>query len=594
MKAGAVRARGATNTAVAAMLYLLCAAGTLLFLSRSYAREPGLPDLYRGAPGFILAILPAASLALFLIMGAAMLKQRGSRVWGARLRLRLSALVLGTALAGFLPASLVYASMAARAASTPSSRAVSQAVDGGVALALRYYRDMDQSLEALAERELPALLAQAGPDAAALLERLEARLQASLQARQASVASVELFLGGVSLSAAGTAVARPSLEGQPDATGFLPRLSAGGLTYIRYHKTSLAGGLSASVALALDPEVDEAAAALSRARVALRESGRLAGSTVLYALAFGLSLAFPLLVLAMAASRSMAEGLLEPLSALDSGIKAVAGGERRLPYLSKPDDETGQLVASFNAMLTELERSRGDELRNERLVAWRDIARRLAHELRNPLTPIRLTAERVLKRWKADPDSLGDILEKSMVAIIQETAGMETLLSEFRDFARLPEPQSDWVELRSLAEETAHLYSAQWPSLALDLSGVPPGITVRADRGQLKQALGNLLSNAADATGGRGRVAIRANLVKAAECLYCRIQVSDDGQGIAKELGNQVFTPYFSTKPQGTGLGLAIVEHIASSHGGRVWFDSAPGSGTTFYVDIPALAAKEP
>jgi nitrogen fixation/metabolism regulation signal transduction histidine kinase len=283
-----------------------------------------------------------------------------------------------------------------------------------------------------------------------------------------------------------------------------------------------------------------------------------------------------------------ADRLLNPVAALSEAITRVGSGARRAPFLSKPGDEAGDLIEAFNAVLERLERSRGDELRNEKIEAWRDIARKLAHELRNPLTPIRLSAERVLRRWKSDPETVGDILEKSMVAIVQEAANMESLLTEFRDFARLPEPQKDWMGLKQTIDEAVHLYSASWPSLTIDCDDIDPGLVLKADRGYLKQALGNLISNAADATEGRGKVWIRADLVKTVESRYCRIQVRDDGSGIPADVRDKVFSPYFTTKPGGTGLGLAIVEHIVAAHGGGIHFDSGEGVGTVFYIDLPA------
>jgi nitrogen fixation/metabolism regulation signal transduction histidine kinase len=342
------------------------------------------------------------------------------------------------------------------------------------------------------------------------------------------------------------------------------------------------------VAMRFDERVDDAAAGLSAALSTMESSGRIAGSFGLYLVFFSASLVFPLAALALLFAMGASDWLLRPVAALSDAIARVGAGARRAPFLAKPGDEAGDLVEAFNAVLENLERSRGDEVRNEKIGAWRDIARKLAHELRNPLTPIRLSAERVLKRWKADPGSLDEILEKSMVAIVQETANMESLLTEFRDFARLPEPQKEWMELKSTIDEAVHLYSASWPALSMDSGGVDEGIVLKADRGYLKQALGNLIANAADATGGSGHVWIRADLVKTAESRYCRIQVRDDGTGIPAEARDKIFSPYFTTKPGGTGLGLAIVAHIVSAHGGKVRFDSSEGAGTVFYMDIPA------
>ncbi|TFG78915.1 MAG: sensor histidine kinase, partial [Spirochaetales bacterium] len=307
-----------------------------------------------------------------------------------------------------------------------------------------------------------------------------------------------------------------------------------------------------------------------------------------YMLYFILAMVAPLLALAAIFSIGASDALVAPLGALAMAVQRVGSGEHRATYLAKPGDEAGALIEAFNAMLDRLERSTGDQMRSERLLAWRDMARRLAHELRNPLTPIRLSAERVLRRWNSDPGSIASILDKSMVAIIQETSNMENLLTEFRDFARLPEPHKDWLNLKEVVSESLHLYSASWPDLILDASSVDGSISLRADRGHLKQVLGNLVANAADATGGSGRVWIGSDLVKTADSRYCRLQVRDDGAGIPAFARDQVFSPYFSTKPGGTGLGLAIVEHIVSAHGGSIRFETTEGQGTVFIIDLPA------
>lgn len=578
--------RQASNTAVAAILYAIVVAGSFLFMRRSLDAEPGLPNLYRGAIGAILALLPAASFIILCLSLFRMARETLRRTWGAGIRLRLALLFLATALASLLPPALAYGSLVQRSAEIPSSMTIRRSVAAGIDLALLYYEEKDRALRYAAERDLRPLIDQYGADAESILARLAAR--------EPTIQALELFAGGSSLSFSGDPAVRSPGGSVPSASdGFLPRLSAGGSSYSRYFRKSagaLKGGgeVSASVSMRIPQAFEDAASGLAKAQGALEVSGRIAGSFGLYILFFGLSLVFPLAVMVILFSQSAASSLFAPLAALEAGIRLVGDGERRVPNLSKPGDEAGQLVGALNAMLERLERSRGDELRNERMLVWQDIARRLAHELRNPLTPIRLSAERILKRWKADPASLADILEKSMVAIIQETANMETLLSEFRDFARLPEPQKDWVDLKALVDEVAHLYSAPWPSLRIDASQVDPGVRIRADRGQIKQVLSNLIANAADATAGEGTITIRGDLVKTAESRYCRLQVSDDGRGIPSELRDQVLSPYFSTKPEGTGLGLAIVDHIVSSHGGSLRFDSAEGVGTTFYLDLPA------
>jgi nitrogen fixation/metabolism regulation signal transduction histidine kinase len=238
-------------------------------------------------------------------------------------------------------------------------------------------------------------------------------------------------------------------------------------------------------------------------------------------------------------------------------------------------------------MLGEIERSRSDELRREKIDAWQDIAQRLAHELKNPLTPIRLAAERVLKRWRADPALTAPIIEGSMLAIVKEVEGMDALLSDFRAFASLPEPQRDWTDLSALVADSVALYAASYPDVRFILDGLPAGLTLRVDKATMKRALGNLIANSIDAMDGRGDIEIAADLVKAADSRYCRLKIRDTGHGISASLGEKVFMPYFTTKSAGTGLGLSIVERIVAEHGGAIRFESDEGAGTTFYVDLP-------
>jgi signal transduction histidine kinase len=119
------------------------------------------------------------------------------------------------------------------------------------------------------------------------------------------------------------------------------------------------------------------------------------------------------------------------------------------------------------------------------------------------------------------------------------------------------------------------------------MTGIPSDMSIKADRGHIKQILANLLANAAEATAGSGQVRISGELVKTADSRYCRLSVRDDGSGVPPAIRDKVFSPYFSTKPEGTGLGLAIVEHIVAAHGGRIHLESTEGLGTVFYIDIP-------
>jgi len=216
------------------------------------------------------------------------------------------------------------------------------------------------------------------------------------------------------------------------------------------------------------------------------------------------------------------------------------------------------------------------------------MAQQLAHEIKNPLTPIKLSSERVLRRWRNEPDRINEILESSMLAIIQETESLSTLLNEFRTLSKPMEPSNSWTSLREPLGEIINSYTSSYPGVQFNINHVETGVKIKIDKHRLLQVITNLVINAIDAMNGAGSIEIRTDLVKKREICYCRISVKDSGKGISNQEGQLIFTPYFTTKDSGTGLGLPIVERIVNDHGGLIWFDSAEGTGTTFYIDLPA------
>jgi nitrogen fixation/metabolism regulation signal transduction histidine kinase len=567
-------------------VYAIVLIGSFIFVRGSMRSQPGFPDLQASATAILLAVTPTIVFVVLVISSIRFIREYRRKAWGHRLRIRVIAAFIIIALMSAIPPSLLLGSLAIRAFEAPTSTAVRAALRTGLEQTLALYAEMEATLKYTAENDVSSILAGRNPDPERLLTRL--------QARNASICSVELFAGGASASFSGDIAtkAAKSYAGM-DRNGFLPRLSTGGRSYARYFARDVGMStdnvpLAVVVSLRFPEVVEDAAAHISAALAAIDRTAPGTGSFFAYIVYFIASFVFPLAAIAILFALEASDRLLHPVAALSDAIRRIGAGARRAPFIAKPGDEAGDIVEELNALLDSLERARGDEIRNEKIGAWRDIARKLAHELRNPLTPIRLSAERVLKRWKADPTGAGEIIEKSMVAIVQETFNMESLLTEFRDFARLPEPQKDWMEVKPMIDEAVHLYSASLPSMTIDCGELDPGIVLKADRGYLKQALGNLLANAGDATNGTGHVWIRADLVKTAESRYCRIQVRDDGCGIPPEDQDKVFSPYFTTKQGGTGLGLAIVDHIVAAHGGKIRFESSEGAGTIFYIDIPA------
>jgi nitrogen fixation/metabolism regulation signal transduction histidine kinase len=296
---------------------------------------------------------------------------------------------------------------------------------------------------------------------------------------------------------------------------------------------------------------------------------------------------FPILLMTVIIAISFTRRVTQPIVELTEATRRVAEGDFSIQIIARRGDELGLLIRSFNAMVQDLEKSREALVKAEKISIWQNMAQQLAHEIKNPLTPIKLSAERVLRRWRNDPEKIGEILDSSMLAIIQETEGLSTLLNEFRTLSKPMEPSESWTKLREAAEEIVSPYLSSHPAVEFNIDYIESGISVKIDKHRISQILTNLVINAIDAMNGKGLIEMRTDLVKKRESRYCRLSVRDTGKGITKQEGSLIFTPYFTTKESGTGLGLPIVERIVNDHGGTIWFNSAEGMGTTFFIDLP-------
>ena len=300
----------------------------------------------------------------------------------------------------------------------------------------------------------------------------------------------------------------------------------------------------------------------------------------------------PTLLMTAIIAISFTRRITHPIVELTSATQQVAAGDFSIQILTRRNDELGILIRSFNSMVQDLEKSRDAILRSEKISIWQTMAQQLAHEIKNPLTPIKLSAERVLRRWRNDPKEIDEIIESSMMAIIQETEGLSNLLNAFRTFSKPMEPSNSITDLRETIEEIINTYATSYPGVEINIEYVQSDIFIKIDKHRLSQILTNLMVNAIDAMFNVGLIEIRTDLVKKREIRYCRISIKDSGKGINSQESRQIFTPYFTTKITGTGLGLPIVERIVNDHGGTIWFDSAEGVGTTFFIDLPLSDTK--
>jgi two-component system nitrogen regulation sensor histidine kinase NtrY len=224
----------------------------------------------------------------------------------------------------------------------------------------------------------------------------------------------------------------------------------------------------------------------------------------------------------------------------------------------------------------------------QRAAAWREVARRLAHEIKNPLTPIRLSAERLGRHFSQAPETTRHLVEECTATIVSEVEALKGLVDEFSQFARMPAPRAVDTDLHELLEEALALYRGVLPEVAFrtrfagDLPRVP------ADREQLRRVVLNLVDNAIEAMDRRGTIEVETQHDPAGRVV--RIIVADDGPGIAPGDRDKLFLPYYSTKRRGSGLGLAIVRRIVAEHGGRISVSDRTPHGARFEIELPCEA----
>ena len=277
------------------------------------------------------------------------------------------------------------------------------------------------------------------------------------------------------------------------------------------------------------------------------------------------------------------ERITRPVDRLAAGARAVAQGDwsARVEVASK--DEIGELAQAFNRMTEQILEQRERALQAERVAAWRELARRLAHELKNPLFPLLITIEN-LQRARNLPE-FDEVFRESTTTLLAELANLKTIIGRFSDFAKMPAPQFETIDVNETVRGVMKLYDARLGAIARRIELENGALPICADGEQLRRAIGNLVLNAIDAMPSGGTLAIATARIENG----ARLSVSDTGQGLTEEECARLFTPYYTTKQHGTGLGLAIVQSVVSDHRGKISVSSEPGRGATFIIDLPEM-----
>ena len=253
------------------------------------------------------------------------------------------------------------------------------------------------------------------------------------------------------------------------------------------------------------------------------------------------------------------------------------------PYLEwESDDEIGDLVSNYNRMLDELQVSADRLAKSERESAWKEMAKQVAHEIKNPLTPMRLNIQHLQRSIMDKPDEIQDRLNNFSKVMLEQIDTLSRISSEFSNFAKMPRPEMETLNISDTVKSAVDLY-ANTPNVAVVLRDETQGSqTVSADRKQLIRSLSNLIMNAIQAIPKEKEGRVEVALFVENEQL--NITVTDNGKGISIEEKDKIFEPYFTTKSSGTGLGLAMVKNILHEFNAEIDFESEVGVGTTFKV----------
>lgn len=293
------------------------------------------------------------------------------------------------------------------------------------------------------------------------------------------------------------------------------------------------------------------------------------------------------IIFAVGASLWIAARISRPIEELARAASQVAAGDWETRVDIRTQDEVGTLARSFNNMTRQLAEQRERLVQTERVAAWRELARRLAHELKNPLMPLQITVENMVRAKKLPKKAFDEVFAESAATLTAEIENLKTIVGRFSDFSKLPKPQALEMDAREAVRRVVKLYGPALEEKHIELgtaiSSEP--LPILGDSELLHRALSNLVLNGMDAMPAGGTLTISAGRARD----MVRISVADTGAGLTPEECERLFTPYYTTKQHGTGLGLAIVQSVIADHNGTIAVENVEGGGARFVIGLPLV-----
>jgi len=256
---------------------------------------------------------------------------------------------------------------------------------------------------------------------------------------------------------------------------------------------------------------------------------------------------------------------------------------KKIGYMGK--DEIGSLVKEYNRMVDEISESAEKLAKSEREMAWREMAKQIAHEIKNPLTPMKLSVQYLTKAWDNKREDFDSFLKRVANTLIEQIDQLHSIANEFSSFAKMPQAQRQKVDLIKKLINTASLFDKAEPHIHFNTEIDESKRFVFADPDQILSVFNNIIKNAVQAIPNdrEGLIHIKTEVIG----VNIQITISDNGRGMNDEIRNKIFMPNFTTKSSGMGLGLAIVQNIVKNSGGQIWFETKENIGSTFYIQLP-------
>jgi nitrogen fixation/metabolism regulation signal transduction histidine kinase len=278
--------------------------------------------------------------------------------------------------------------------------------------------------------------------------------------------------------------------------------------------------------------------------------------------------------------------ITQSFSLISEKMKEITLGKTNEEIVWNRNDEIGDLVIQYNKMVHQLEESADALAKSEREGAWREMARQVAHEIKNPLTPMKLSMQYLQKAINSNQPNIRELTVNVANTLIEQIDHLSKIAADFSQFANITNKKIELVDLHQVIGVLVDLYSSD-PKVEMSWKKIPGSVVLKADKTHMNRVFTNLFANAVDSCTHREACVIEIN--EKQEDGMITISIRDNGDGIPNEMHSKIFMPNFTTKTSGTGLGLAMSKSIIEQAGGRIWFETEEGVGTVFFVELPVI-----